>query len=94
MIDIRKHVSQSNRATVAGARKQVKARHPHLVVSVPPVHPDLILGLYPVIGHLPQVLRLPGEPLDCLLQRALALATGRGRFAVICIVRGVSKCNG
>lgn len=35
--------------------QKVKFRHPHLVVSVPPVHPDLILGFRSVVGHLPEV---------------------------------------
>lgn len=68
---------------------RAKFRHPHLVVTVPPVHPDLILGFRPVAGHLPEVLRYPGEPLQGFMQRALSLATGRGRFAVTCIVREV-----
>lgn len=65
----------------------IKDRHPHLVVSVPPVHSDLIIGFNPVEGHLPRVLRLPGEPMKGLMARALAMATGRGRFVVTCIVR-------
>ena len=69
--------------------QKVKFRHPHLVVSVPPVHPDLILGFRSVVGHLPEVLRYLGEPLQGLMRRALSMATGRGRFTVTCIVREV-----
>lgn len=64
-----------------------KYRHPHMVVSVPPVHPDLIIGFNAVDGHLPRVLRLPGEPMKGFIARALAMATGRGKFAVTCIIR-------
>lgn len=63
-----------------------RSKHPHLVVCIPPVGPDEILGFHAVEGHLPTVLRFPGEPFASLQQRALALATGRGRFAVTCIV--------
>lgn len=66
-----------------------KYRHPHMVIVPPAAHPDLIVGFNAVPGHLPQVLRWPGEPLSTFKDRALALATGRGKFLVTCIVREV-----
>jgi len=62
-------------------------RHPHMVIIPPTAHPDEIIGFHPVPGHLPQVLRWPGEPLSAFKNRALAMATGKGMFLVSCIVR-------
>ena len=69
----------------------IKYRHPHMVIVPPEAHPDLIVGFNAVPGHLPRVLRWPGEPLSAFKNRALALATGRGKFLVTCIVREVHR---
>lgn len=66
-----------------------KFRHPHMVIVPPAAPPDSIIGFHAVPGHLPQVLRWPGEPLPAFKNRALALATGRGKFLVTCIVQEV-----
>ena len=71
-----------------------KDRNLRMVVSAPPVHPDMLVGFNAVEGHLPRVLRFPGEPIKGFINRALAMATGRGKFAVTCIVREEQKCNG
>ncbi len=66
-----------------------KDRNLRMVVSAPPVHPDMLVGFNAVEGHLPRVLRFPGEPIKGFMNRALAMATGRGAFAVTCIIREV-----
>mgnify|MGYP006994817666 CR=1 FL=1 len=62
---------------------------PMMVIVKLPEHTDHIAGFNAVEGHLPRVLRFPGEPIKGFMNRALAMATGRGAFAVTCIIREV-----
>ena len=65
------------------ARARKRGTEPCKLLLVPPHRPDAeLIGLQAVPGRMPTVMRLPGEDLKALMQRALHYVTGCGPLLV------------
>lgn len=57
------------------------------LLIVPTGNPDKIVGLRAVDGRMPEILRLPGESLANLAQRALQAVRGAGPLLAYPLLR-------